>query len=238
MPLPSLRLFPAVLVALALAAPSARAEGAAEVSPRLLTVTGEGSVSAAPDMAVVSIGVSQEAPAAADAVAAMNQGMTAVMAELASAGIADKDIQTGSLRLDPQYDPSPDGTAPRVTGYVASSTLNVRVLDLATVGEVIGAAVSSGANRLQGLTFDLQDKAPLMAEARRAAVADARAKAALYAEAAGVTLGPVQSIAEQGGGLQPSPAPMFRMDAAMAVPVAAGELDLQAAVTMVFAIGG
>ncbi len=217
-----------------LAAPAVQAQS---TQPRQITVTGEGSIDVTPDMAVVQIGVTEEAEKAADAVAAMNAGMTAVMAELTAAGIDPKDIQTGSLRLDQRYDQSSSDPQPRVVGYSASISVNVRVLALDKVGEIIGAAVSSGANRLEGLSFDVQDRAPLLAEARKAAVADAMARADLYAGAAGVTVGAVQSISEQGWSSQPNPAPMFRMDAAMAVPVAAGQISVQASVTVVYAIG-
>ena len=206
---------------------------------RLITVTGEGLVAAIPDLAYVSIGVSQQAETAAEAMAAMSAGMTAVMAQLAAAGIAPTDIQTGQLTLDALYDNSSyDGTGtPDVIGYVATTMVEVRVRDLTLVGTVLDAAIQDGANRLGGVRFDLANPGPAMDEARRRAVADAQARAALFAAASGVSLGALITLTEQSGYM--NPAPMFdaRMaDASMAVPVAGGEVSLQAMVTMVYAI--
>ena len=206
---------------------------------RLITVTGEGIVAAVPDLAFVSLGVSQQAETAGAAMDAMGTAMTAVMARLAAAGIAPVDIQTGQLTLDPVYDNSSydSSGAAKITGYNATTMLQVRVRDLAVVGTVLDAVVQDGANRLAGVTFDLADRAPAMDEARRRAVSDAQARADLFATASGVTLGALITLTEQSGYL--NPAPMFdaRMEgSSMAVPVAGGEVSLQAMVTMVYAI--
>lgn len=206
---------------------------------RLITVTGEGLVAAIPDLAYVSIGVSQQAETAGLAMAAMSSGMTAVMAQLDAAGIAVTDIQTGQLTLDPLYDSSSnDGTAtPAVTGYVATTMVEVRVRDLAQVGLVLDAAIQDGANRLGGIRFDLANRAPALDEARRRAVADAQGRAALFAEASGVALGALLTLTEQSAYVNPMPMFDARMEgASMEVPVAGGEVSLQAMVTMVYAI--
>lgn len=206
---------------------------------RLITVTGEGLVAAIPDLAYVSIGVSQQAETAGLAMAAMSSGMTAVMAQLEAAGIAVTDIQTGQLTLDPLYDSSSyDGTAtPAVTGYVATTMVEVRVRDLAQVGLVLDAAIQDGANRLGGIRFDLANRAPALDEARRRAVADAQGRAALFAEASGVALGALLTLTEQSAYVNPMPMFDARMEgASMEVPVAGGEVSLQAMVTMVYAI--
>lgn len=206
---------------------------------RLITVTGEGLVAAIPDLAYVSIGVSQQAETAGLAMAAMSSGMTAVMAQLEAAGIAVTDIQTGQLTLDPLYDSSSyDGTStPAVTGYVATTMVEVRVRDLAQVGTVLDAVIQDGANRLGGIRFDLANRAPALDEARRRAVADAQARAALFAEASGVRLGALLTLTEQSAYVNPMPMFDARMEgASMEVPVAGGEVSLQAMVTMVYAI--
>lgn len=212
---------------------------AAVAQDRLITVTGEGLVAAIPDLAYVSLGVSRQAETAAAAMAAMSASMTAVMDRLAAAGITPTDIQTGQLTLDPVYDNSSydAGGVPKINGYIATTMVQVRVRDLTVVGTVLDAVVQDGANRLAGVTFDLADRGPAMDEARRRAVADAQGRAALFALASGVALGPLITLTEQSGYL--NPAPMFdaRMEgASMAVPVAGGEVSLQAMVTMVYAI--
>ena len=224
---------PATLLALILAASPVLAQD------RVITVTGEGMVAAVPDLAFVSLGVSQQAETAGAAMDAMSTAMTAVMDRLTGSGIALTDIQTGQLTLDPVYDnASYDGSGTqKIIAYNATTMVQVRVRDMTMVGTVLDAVVQDGANRLAGVTFDLADKGPAMNEARKRAVADAQARAQLFATASGVTLGPLINLTEQSGYM--NPAPMFdaRMEgASMAVPVAGGEVSLQAMVTMVYAI--
>jgi uncharacterized protein YggE len=123
-----------------------------------------------------------------------------------------------------------------VQGYTASNMLTVRVRDMAKMGAVLDAAIADGANTLNGLTFGLQNPRPSEDEARKAAVADAMARAKLIAEAAGAKLGPIVSITE-GGMSEPMPGVMFKAADSMAVPVAGGEVELSASVTMVFQLG-
>ena len=224
---------PATLLAFILAASPVLAQD------RVITVTGEGMVAAVPDLAFVSLGVSQQAETAGAAMDAMSTAMTAVMDRLTGSGIALTDIQTGQLTLDPVYDnASYDGSGTqKIIAYNATTMVQVRVRDMTMVGTVLDAVVQDGANRLVGVTFDLADKGPAMNEARKRAVADAQARAQLFATASGVTLGPLINLTEQSGYM--NPAPMFdaRMEgASMAVPVAGGEVSLQAMVTMVYAI--
>jgi uncharacterized protein len=215
--------------------------GLGAVSPVLaddtarITVSGEGRVEAAPDMATLSLGVTTQADTAAAALAANSQQLAVVLDRLRAAGIAARDLQTSGLSMQPNWDYS-NNAAPRITGYVASNMLTVRVRALDTLGTVLDSAVRDGANTFNGLGFALADPAAALDEARRRAVADARHKAELLAEAAGVTLGPVVSISEGGGGGQP--APMYRSAAmaAEAVPVAEGEVLLSAQVSIVYAI--
>jgi uncharacterized protein YggE len=219
-----------VLAALSLAASPAAADGK-------ITVTGTGEVSAAPDMATLSLGVTTEAEEAAAAMRANSEAMAAVLARLAALGIAEADVQTSSVSLSPRWEPPrPEETEPRVNGFVASNMLTVDVRDLAALGGVIDAVVGDGANTLGGLVFGIADDRALRDAARRAAVEDATGKARVLAEAAGVPLGAVAEIVEGGG----TDGPMFaRMDmaAAEAVPVAPGEIDLQVTVTMTWEIG-
>ena len=210
---------------------------AQDTAPREIVVTGEGRVSAAPDMATIMIGVMREARTAGEAMAAASEAASAVLAELAASGIEPRDIQTANIGLNPSYQHSNDGRAPRITGYIASNDLTVRVRDLATLGAVLDAAVADGANGLNGLFFGIADESALEDEARRNAVADARAKAETLAEAAGVQLGAVRAIHLGGQVAVPfAGARMDMMEASMAAPVAAGELDIRQSVSMIFAI--
>ena len=207
--------------------------GFAQDSAPKLTVTGEGEAVAVPDMATVSLGVSAQNP---DPGAAMNEASEvagAILARLDAMGIAERDRQTSDVGLQPIWN-SHDSDRPReITGYEASNRLTVRVRDLDQLGAVLGAVTEDGANRLSGLSFGLQDPDPVSEAARRDAVADAMERAKVLAEAAGVTLGPVLSISESGGGYAPSPMPMMEARVA-AAPIAAGESTINARVTMVF----
>lgn len=224
-------LVPALLLMLTicLAAAPAAAEGT-------LTVTGRGEVFAAPDEARVTVGVTTQARTAVVAMRDNSEAMTAVLARLAEAGIAAADLQTTTLTLQPVFDyGSTREGAQRISGFVAANVLSVRVRDLGALGGVLDAALSDGANTLGGIQFGLADDRALRDAARRAAVADAMAKAQVLASAAGVTLGAVEEIAEGGGG---GPVPFARMDMAMSesVPVAPGELSTEAMVSMTWAI--
>jgi uncharacterized protein YggE len=199
-----------------------------------ITVTGEGRVDAAPDMATVSLGVVTEGTTAAEAMAANSIQLAAVLEQLKMGGIEDRDIQTSGLSLNPNWQQTEADPTPRIMGYQASNMLTVRVRKLDQLGAVLDKTISDGANSFNGLSFGLSDPEPAMNEARKRAVADAQGRARLLTQAAGLTLGPVVSISE-GGGFG-GPQPMYRMDAAAAspVPVAAGEVSTTASVTMVF----
>lgn len=201
----------------------------------LITVTGEASLPVQPDVATLSLGVTTQADTAAGAMAANTAALTAVLGRLTSAGIAERDLQTSNLSLNPNWVGYDSGASPKIAGYTASNQLTVRVRALDTLGSVLDAAITDGANTLNGLTFELAEPGPKLDEARRAAVADAVARARLLVEAAGARLGAVQSITEGGGFVNPQP--MFRQEAASApVPVAGGEIGVTATVTMVFEI--
>ncbi|MDZ4136162.1 MAG: SIMPL domain-containing protein [Paracoccaceae bacterium] len=233
--------FPKVmLLATALALPIAlQAAGPALAQQRpAITVTGEGRVDAAPDVATISLGVTTEGATATQAMAANSAELARVLANLRAAGIAERDLQTSGLSLNPNWNSSAPGMSPVIAGYVASNMLSVRVRALDTLGAVLDAAVKDGANALNGVSFGLADPAPALDEARRRAVADARARAVLLTGAAGVNLGAVMSITEGGG--YAAPQPMFRLERSMAadaVPVAAGEVSISAQVTIVWEIG-
>ena len=218
---------------LLLAAALALAAGAAPAQDRTLSVAGEGRVASAPDMAELRLGVEARGREAGEALGAASEAAAALLEALRGAGVAEGDLRTSELRLGARYD---DGRSD--AGYEAANVVTVRVRDLDALGGIVDAAAEAGANRIERLSFSLADPAPAMAEARRRAVSDATAAAETLAEAAGLALGPVIEMREGGGGLR-IPAPMGDMMRAesLSVPVASGEIDTTAQVTMVFAIG-
>lgn len=209
----------------------------AEEADRRIVVSGEGIVSAAPDMATVFVGVSRQARRADAALQAASEGAAAVLARLEAEGVEARDIQTRNIGLSPQYARSNDGTPPRVTGYVASNDLVVRVRTFDRLGAVLDAIVVDGANAMNGLSFDVAERSELEQLARSQAVVVAREKAEVLAEAAGVPLGRIMSISEGGAGPVGFAADRgMMMEARAAVPIAGGEIDIRASVTMVFEI--
>lgn len=208
---------------------------------RTVSVTGVAEVSAAPDMATVTIGVEAQEKSARAAMDEVAKAVGPVLERLSEAGVAPTDVRTSSLNLSPVYrrDPNDPSRQPLADGFQASTTLTVRVRELGRLGPLLDQVVSDGANRMQGLSLGLQDEAALLAEARRAAVRDAMAKAKLYAEAAGVPLGDVLHIAEPGVTAMPRMAAReMSMDAVgSGMPIAEGEITIGARVEMVIALG-
>lgn len=231
-----MRLLNAALIASLLSASVIASAQAQTVPTPQITVTGEGVVDGIPDIATLSLGVTTTGDTAAAAMAANTEALSAVMARLKAAGIADRDMQTTNLSINPNWTGYDSGARQRIDGYTASNQLTVRIRVLEGLGAVLDAAIQDGANTLNGLSFGLSEPRPAMDAARKAAVEDARARATLLVEAAGAKLGPIVSITEGGGYTQP--APMFRQaaDAASPVPVAAGEVATTANVTIVFEI--
>jgi uncharacterized protein YggE len=202
-----------------------------------ITVTGSGKVSIAPDLATISVGVSTVNATAAKAQAAASTAMSRIIAALKKVGIADADLATRSISLYPQYDSGSSGGAPRVTGYQAGQTLSVKVRHVEQAGAVIDAAVAAGANQLGGISFSVADPAAAADQARQLAVADARKRAQVLAQAAGVTLGDVLTITETSA---PQPNPQPYLDAAAlraaGTPVQVGTTDETVQVQVTFAI--
>ncbi|MBI6629835.1 SIMPL domain-containing protein [Pontibaca sp. S1109L] len=206
---------------------------------RHISVTGEGQVEATPDMVTLSLGVTHEADEAADAMSQTSDAVAQILARLTGMGLEQRDVQTRSLTLNPVWSNQPE-TKPRrseITGYVASNIVIVRVRNMDKLGGILDAVVADGANTFNGLSFGLQEPDALADKARKQAVADGRAKAELLAQAAGVKLGQVISITDQDRG-QPMPR-MMEMSAMRdsGVPVASGEVTIDASVSMIFAIG-
>lgn len=203
--------------------------GPAQAAPRVITVTGQGQVSRAPDMATINVGVSHQDVRADVAMQMVTGALNTMISALENSEIAPQDMQTQGLSLQAMRDhKSTQSGGPRLVGFLASSQLSLRVRVLDDLGDVLTALVAAGANDMRGIGFDLSNPQTAQDAARRAAIADARARAELYARAAGVSLGQVLSISE-GAGAAPQPE-MMRSAMAGAVPIAAGEVTLRAQV--------
>lgn len=223
--------------AIALAAALLAAPAMAQTPSPAISVTGEATVSVAPDQAQVDGGVATDAKTAREASDANNAAMGKVLLALKGAGIDEKDYQTSRLSLQPQYATSSKaGERPSVVGYRASNRVTIRVRDVTKVASTIDVLVGAGANEIGGINFVVSQASKLLDDAREQAIADARRKAQIYARAAGVTLGEPISITEEGSGT-----PMFRGKvaggmAASAAPVAQGEETLSVTVNVSWAI--
>lgn len=226
------RMLPIAAICLAAAMP---VSALAQESQRTVTVTGSADVTTAPDMATLNIGVSVQKDAASDAMEGVAAAIGPVLGKLAEQGIEARDVQTTALDLSPVYrvDPNDPERRPIADGYRASTMLTVRVRDLGKLGGVIDAVVDEGANELQGLSLGVQNPEQLYKEAQKAAVQDALAKAGLFAEAAGLSLGPVVSISETGSMPMPKMTARAMEMSAGAPPIAEGEVSLSARVSMV-----
>jgi uncharacterized protein YggE len=222
--------------ALALLLGSAAAGTALAADPHTISMSGHGEAKAPADLVTINAGVTTTAPTAAAALAANTAKMKQVFAALEKMGVPQKNIQTASFSVAPQYANSQGNDAPRLTGYQVNNQLRLRLEDASGLGKALDALVASGANTMNGIDFAIQEPAPLLAKARADAVADARLRAETYARAAGVTLGPILSISE-GGGEAPRPMNrMMAMEARAPVPVAAGEEIVSADVAVVWEI--
>jgi uncharacterized protein YggE len=199
-----------------------------------IEVSGSGSVQVKPDIAVIRIGVATEDANAESAVARNSASTAKVLSEIAAAGIEKTDLQTAQFSLYPQTQAASSSAKEKggTTIFRASNTVSVTVRKLERLAEILGKAVAAGSNQISGPDFIVSAPEKHLGEARRKAVEQALAKANAYAEAAGLKLGTVLSITEEGGA---SPVPVFRASYAKAqsVPVESGEETLSAQVRIV-----
>ena len=205
----------------------------------LLSVSASADATRVPDVATISTGVVTQA---ADANAAMRANavqMDKVMAAIRAAGIAERDIQTAGINLNPQYK-YVENQPPSIVGYQASNTVNVKVRDLSKLGKVLDAFVANGANQLNGPGFEVDKPDEAYDEARLAALKKAQARADTYAAALGMKVRRIVSINE-GGASFPRPMPMMRVMAAdgfaKETSVSPGEASLSVSIDVVFELG-
>lgn len=215
---------------------------AAQVAPTatvaegtLLDVVAEGRVNRVPDIAVIRAGVVSQGATAAEALSANARQMASVLTALKGAGIADRDIQTATISLSPQYRYA-ENHPPVITGYQASNSVSVKFRDIARSGTILDTLVKQGANQIDGpsLTIDAVDSA--MDEARVDAVKRARERAALYARALGMRVDRILMVSEGSDGGAPGPVPqmMVRAEAKDSTQIAPGEQQVSANVRVRF----
>jgi uncharacterized protein YggE len=225
---------PVVAMLLTFAASSAAAQTPLPAEP-VVIVSGEGIVKASPDQAWATFAVESRSKHPKEAQAQNAKAMTTVQQRLVSAGIPKDAIRTLSYDLQLESDWVNGRQVPR--GYVARNTIQVRLDDLARVGEVIDLAITSGANSVHGVRFDLKERDALEREALTRAVADARARAEAAAAGAGATIGRVVRVEEPSRDYPSPPRPMMReamavQDAGVTTPVVAGEIEIRSRVTL------
>jgi uncharacterized protein len=200
-----------------------------------LDVVATGEVNRVPDTARITAGVVTAAPTATAALSQNATQMASVRAALKRAGIADRDIQTSSINLYPDYRQDPQGNNPQIIGYRASNEVTVKFRDIAATGKILDALVAQGANQINGPMLGIDQPEAALDEARTKALANARTRAELYARALGKRVGRILWISE-GGGSYGGPVPLMRMsgDAAQSTSIDPGEQTLAVSLSVTF----
>jgi uncharacterized protein YggE len=230
----------ALLIAAAIPATPAAAQSSGQVTQAIagtrLDISATGEVTRVPDLAVISAGVVARSTTAAAALQETADKMDRVITALNRAGVDDRDIQTSSVSLNPEYR-YPENQSPQLTGYSASNQVTVRFRDIRNSGKVLDALVAVGANQINGPTMTIEHPEAALDEARTRAVAQGRARAELYARALGMNVARVVSVSEGGGYYAPPPpppAPMMASAERSYTKIEPGEQKLQVSLSMVF----
>ena len=234
-----------IILALALGAAAlpamAEAQGAQPQMPPIvgtrLDISATGESIRVPDVAIISAGVVTRAPTAGAAIQQNSARMDRVLAALKRAGVEDRDVQTSSISLNPEYRYQ-ENRPPELVAYSASNQVSIRFRDIRNSGKILDALVAEGANQINGPTLTIDKPEAALDEARVNAVANGRARADLYARALGKRVSRLVSVSEGGGNYYPPP-PMPMAERSMAAQAAdtkivAGEQKLQVTVSMVF----
>ncbi|HEU5482607.1 MAG TPA: SIMPL domain-containing protein [Sphingomicrobium sp.] len=234
-------LFAALLAAALIPMGSASAQVTTELSQPIsgtrLDITATGEVSRVPDIAIINAGVVTRATTAGAAIQQNATRMERVIAALKSAGIADRDIQTSSINLNPEYRYE-ENKPPQLVGYSASNQVTIRFRDIRNSGRILDALVAQGANQINGPTMTIEHPEAALDEARAKAIAAGRARAELYARALGKQVARVILVSESSFS-HPVPPPMpYQAMAARAesadTKIEPGEQKLQVNLSMVF----
>jgi uncharacterized protein len=208
---------------------------------RTITVSGMGNVVVEPDVAHITLGVIAEADTAKAALEKNTAAMKAIVDALKGQGLPPKDIQTSNFSINPRYrQPGKGGEQPVINGYQVQNTVRITVRDITALGPILDQVIQLGSNQVHGIGFEVSKADALRDDARKAAVANARHKADLYATAAGVKVGRVLAIEEAGVApvyrQQPRMMASAKMSSESAPPIEAGSQRLDAHVTVTFAL--
>jgi uncharacterized protein len=204
---------------------------------RWVEVSGEGSVSATPDFARATLGITTTGKTAGEAMAANAKAANALVSLIKAEGVGAADIQTSDMSISPMFSQSSPGqeSAPTIAGYSVSNNVTLMVRDIPRLGALIDKAVASGANSIYGVAFGHNDASALLDRARPLAVADARRKAEIYASAGGARLGRLMVLTEEAGRQPPVAfSRAYAAGAAAPTPIEAGEDKLTVTVTARF----
>lgn len=226
------------LAGIALALDPAVAQVAATPAPdgTVLDVTAEGRTTRVPDIATIRAGVVSQGATAAAALSDNAGRMAKILDALKRAGIAARDTRTASIGLSPQYR-YVDNQPPVITGYQATNSVSIRFRDISKAGAILDALVGQGANQIDGPSLSIGQPDAALDEARIDAVKTARARAELYAKAAGLSVARIVSIAESGQNDGSTPQPMMFgrvMKAEASTPISAGEAEVTVTVNVRF----
>jgi uncharacterized protein len=219
---------PAVALIASLLPVDAASAHADESDKRTISLAATGVVKTTPDKVDITTGVTTEGQTARDALDKNTEAMAKVVEGLKEAGIEPKDIQTTNFSVSPIYEQRKEGKPAFITGYRVSNSVHITVRDTKTLGDILDKVVSLGANQIGSIAFGVSEPEALKDEARKQAMRNAIANAQLYAETAGVELGPVLTIAEEDGGYVPryeAAAAPTAMD--KAVPIEAGTTTVE-----------
>ena len=210
-------------------------EAEAYKAEKVALATGE--AARVPDLVRINAGVSTQAPTASAAIRENAARMESVRAALRRAGVAERDIQTSSINLHPDWRHMENRT-PELVGYRANNQVSVRFRDIANAGRILDALVAAGANEIHGPSFEIERPEAALDEARTQALANARARAELYARALGMRVVRVLSVSEAGMGYMPPPQPAMAEMRAQAGDAATridpGEQTITASLTVSF----
>jgi len=200
-----------------------------------LDVSATGEVSRIPDVAIISAGVVTRQPTASAAIQENAARMERVLAALKRAGVADRDVQTSSINLNPEYRYH-ENQPPQLNGYTASNQVSVRFRDIRNSGRILDALVAEGANQINGPTLTIDKPETALDEARTQAIATGQARADFYARALGKRVVRLVSVSEGGGNYPVPPVPMMMEARAQSADtkIIPGEQKLQVALSMVF----
>jgi uncharacterized protein YggE len=221
--------------ALPAAADAQQASITQSITGTRLDVSASGDVTRVPDLAIISAGVVTRSATASGAIQQAAARMARVREALRAAGIADRDIQTSNISLNPEYT-YVNNQPPKLNGYTASNQLSVRFRDIANTGKILDALVSVGANQINGPNLTIEKPEAALDEARARAVAAGRARADLYARSLGLRVVRIVAVSESGGYAVPPPMPvMMRAEAAQAdTKIDPGEQKLSVNLNMTF----